>query len=449
MTETVFKSGPPVRIAIVGGGAGGLELAIKLARLTRAGGRARVTLVDERATHLWKPRLHEVAAGLLVAAEEETSYAAQARRHGFDFLLGRVDGLEIDRRELVIAPTAYPSDDPVAQEAGDDLLPGRTLAYDVAVLALGSTVNDFGVPGVREHCYTLDTPSGAERLHRALLARAARVEAGVQHAVRVVIVGAGTTGVELAAELRSAARRLSQYRSLLRPDQLCVTLMERADRALPASPKGVSAYARNMLASHDIELRFGAKVVRVAADGVSVEGGATTPADLIVWASGVKAKQFERPLNGAVSGKDGRIEVDAKLRVRRAEGGVFEELYAMGDCAAAPSGGGLTPATAQAAHQQAGLLARSLSRQTRGREALTFRYRYKGALVSLGGASAVGDVPIPSGGGLRVSGLSAKLAYTGLYEAHIAELFGVWRTAALAISGALRRSAQPAIKLYW
>lgn len=438
------------RVVIVGGGAGGLELAIRLAKLTRPGDRARVTLIDRRLTHIWKPRLHEIAAGLLVAAQEEAGYAAQGRRHGFDFVLGEVTRLDPEHRRIEIGPTSYPADDPVAHATGDDLLSSRTLDYDTAVLAIGSTVNDFGVPGVREHCYTLDSPVEAERLHHALLARAARVKAGVQAELRVVIVGAGTTGVELAAELRNAAGRLSQYRSLLKPGQLGITLLEAAERALPASPPSISTYARHMLAAHDVEMRFEAKVVSVAPDAVGLDGGEVVPADLVVWASGVRAQQLARPLADARYGKNGRLALDPQLRVLRADGRPYDELYGLGDCAAAPlASGGSVGATAQAAHQQAALLARSLARRTRGRAPLAFHYRYRGSLVSLGEGAAVGDVPAPNGGDLRVSGLGAKLAYAGLYEAHLVELFGVWRTAALALSGALRRSAQPTIKLYW
>ena len=445
------EAGDCKRIAIIGGGAGGLELAIRLARLTRHGRRARVTLIDRLPTHTWKPRWHEIAVGLLVEAEEAASYAVQAARHGFDFVLGEVTRLDTERREISVSAVPYPSGDPVAHAVGDDLLPARTLTYDRAVLAIGSTVNDFDTPGVRKHCYTLDTAEGSERLHRALLAWAARVKAGVQAELRVVIVGAGTTGVELAAEMRNAAGRLPELRSLLCADQLSLTLLEMADRPLPGSPQAVSTYARDLLSAHRVDMRFKAKVVRVTADAVEMEGGDSAPADLVVWASGVKARSLATPLQGVRLGKNDRIDVDAQLRALDADGCVVEGLHVIGDCAAAPMDDrAVVPATAQAAHQQAALLARSLARQLRGRAALEFRYRYKGTLVSLGEGSAVGDLPSPSQSGkLEVSGLGAKLAYAALYEAHLAELHGVWRTGALALSGALRRSAQPAVKLYW
>ena len=443
-------TGGAARIVVVGGGAGGLELAIRLARLTRMGDRARVTLVDRRAAHVWKPRLHEIAAGMMTSAEEAADYAAQARRHGFTFVLGEVARLDVAARSLALAATPQPADDPVAAAQHADLLPARTLAYDVAVLALGSTVNDFGTPGVAEHAYALDAPDDADRLHRALLAQAARVEAGVQPALRVVIVGAGTTGVELAGELRDAARRLPRLRSLIRPEQLEVTLLEMGDRPLPGSPHGASAYARRMLQAQHVAMRFGAKVVRVEADAVKLASGNAVGADVIVWASGVKAQRLSTPVEGVRRAKDGRIATDDRLRVLAEDGRVTPGLYGLGDCAAAPlPGGGVAPATAQAAHQQALLLARSLARQERGREPLAFRYRDRGALVSLG-RGAVGDVPgAGRGGELQVSGLGARLAYAGLYEAHQAELFGAWRTSLLALSRALRQSARPRVKMYW
>ena len=438
------------RVVVIGGGAGGLDLAIRLSRLTRMGERARVTLVDPGPGHIWKPRLHEIAVGLLSPSEETAGFAVQARRHGFDFVLGRAERLEVERREVVVAATPQPADDRVADARHADLLPARTLAYDIAVLALGSTVNDFGTPGVAEHCYALDTPRDAERLHGALLAQAARVAAGVQPALRVTIVGAGTTGVELAGELRDAVGRLASFRSLIRSEQVEITLLEMSDRPLPGAPQSTSDYARRMLRAQRVEMRFGAKVVRVEADAVELASGDTIGADVIVWASGVKAQALATPVQGLRVGKDGRMAVDAQLRVLREDGSLVEGVYGVGDCIAAPlADGGVVPATAQAAHQQAGLLARSLARQLRGREALPFRFHYRGTLVSVGDG-AVGDVPGAfAKGELQVSGLGARLAYAALYEQHQTELFGVWRTGALALSRALRRSGQPAVKMRW
>ncbi len=444
-----FDSTDPCRIVVIGGGAGGLELAIRLARATASPRRARVTLVDRRATHVWKPRLHEIAAGLLLPSEEAAGYAEQAHTHGFDFVLGAVTAIDPARREITVAAVDPPANDPIAERRGGELLPQRLLAYGTAVLAVGSTVDDFGTPGVAEHAYTLDDPAGAERLHRAVLAQAARAKAGLQEAVNVVIVGAGTTGVELAAELRDAAARLAQYRSLLHHGQLNVCLVEAAPRPLPQSSEEVSAYARRMLDAHGVAMRFGVKAACVEAAAVALADGTRLASDVTVWASGVKAQALTSAVPGAKRGKTGRLAVDAELRVLGAAGAPIAGLYAIGDCAAPDEDGKPLGATAQAASQEAEHLARSLARQLRGRKALAFHFHYKGSLVSLGAEAAVGDVPTPRGGMFKISGLGARLAYLALYQQHQVELFGWVRATALALGGALRRSARPQVKLWW
>ena len=121
-----------------------------------------------------------------------------------------------------------------------------------------------------------------------------------------------------------------------------------ADRPLASSPRAVSQYARDMLAAHQVDTRFGVKVVRVTPTSVDLDGGESAPADLIVWASGVKAQTLASPFEGLRVVQNGRLAVDTKLRVLRTGGDAIESFYAIGDCAAAPlEAGGVVPATAQ------------------------------------------------------------------------------------------------------
>lgn len=130
------------RIVIVGGGAGGLELAARLGRSLGRRTRAEITLVDISLRHLWKPLLHEVAAGTLDSHADAVEYLAQARAHGFRFRLGRMEGLDRERREIRLG---------AIKDAGGVQIGGpKLLGYDTLVIAVGSTVNDFGVPGVKE-----------------------------------------------------------------------------------------------------------------------------------------------------------------------------------------------------------------------------------------------------------------------------------------------------------
>lgn len=429
-------------ILIVGGGAGGLELAIRLARATGRGRRAQVTLVDPAPGHLWKPRLHEIAVGLLTAAEEQAGFAEQAASHGFGFVLGAVEAIDAETGEARIAAVAGP-------DGSGELIPPRTLRFDTAVLAIGSTVDDFGTPGVFQNCHVLDTPEGAERLHRAILAHATRVAAGEQQRMRIAIVGAGTTGVELAADLRGATDRLAQYRSLLDPSHIDVTLLEMADRPLPGVANDTSEYARRLLADSRVATRFGAKVTRVESGLLHLAGGDEVAADILVWASGVRARALDVTPRPAMA-RSGRMRVTPTLRLVMEDGCEQDRTYALGDCAACFEQGSDKPvgATAQAAHQQARLLARSLSGQLRGAPPLEFKFHDRGTLVSLGARRAVGDVPA-GWGSVRITGLTAKFAYRALYRQHLVVLFGWWRTAASALASRLRRSAALPIKLHW
>src|SRR5690606_25940398 len=175
------------RIVIVGGGAGGLPLACVLGRKLGRRGRAEVTLVDPHPTHVWKPLLHEVAAGRMDPDAHGVDYPALAYRHGFRFRQGAMEGLDREARTIRVAA--------VRDDESGEILPVRDLPWDTLVLAVGSESNDFGVPGVAEHAIPLDTLRQAERFHRRLLAASVRADArkaqGGAAGVDIVIIGAG------------------------------------------------------------------------------------------------------------------------------------------------------------------------------------------------------------------------------------------------------------------
>ncbi|HAQ26554.1 MAG TPA: FAD-dependent oxidoreductase, partial [Pseudomonas sp.] len=143
------------RIVIVGGGAGGLELATRLGNTLGKRGKARVILIDANLTHIWKPLLHEVAAGSLNSSADELNYVAQAKWNHFEFQMGRMNGLDREHKRVHLAASL--------DEQGNELVPARSLDYDTLVIAVGSITNDFGTQGAAEHCICLDTRKQAER----------------------------------------------------------------------------------------------------------------------------------------------------------------------------------------------------------------------------------------------------------------------------------------------
>jgi NADH dehydrogenase len=429
------------RIVIVGGGAGGLELATRLGHSLGRSRRAVITLLDDAPTHIWKPRLHEVAAGLLHAADDELSYAGQAYANSFQFMLGAMSGLDPERREVTLAPVLEPG-------TGLEILGERRFGYDYLVLAVGSKVNDFNTPGVAEYCFMLDDTAQANRLHQKFLSRALQVQMGKADCLRVAIVGAGATGVELAAELHHSVFTLFEYGGMLSPDELELTIVDLADRVLPAADPDMSEYAMDELERRNIRAVLGKRVLAVTEDALHLSDGEIITADVKIWASGVKGHDFLSACPGLQLTPGNQIKVDETLKCVGAD-----RIFAMGDCAQFinPQTKAPLPPTAQAAHQQASLLAKSLPRVIKGEPALPFRFHYRGTLVSLGKHQAVGDLPSfrgPQKTGLQLRGFIAKFLYVSLYRMHLAALYGWPRMVALVVAQWLRGSTRPPVKLH-
>ncbi|PKM30672.1 MAG: FAD-dependent oxidoreductase [Gammaproteobacteria bacterium HGW-Gammaproteobacteria-11] len=440
MTQNTSDTALP-RILIVGGGAGGLELATRLGRRLGKRKRARITLVDANMTHIWKPLLHEVAAGSLNSTEDELNYVAQAKWNHFHFQLGAMRGLDRERRLIKLGA--------ILDDLGQELIPERELGYDYLVLAVGSTTNDFNTPGAAEHCLFLDTRAQAERFHRLLLNQymkaQARGEQSVSERINVAIIGAGATGVELAAELHHAARLLQAYGlDRIRPEDLHINLIEASPRVLPALPERISTPVTETLKSLGVYLHTGAAVKEVTAEHLLLANGECIPASLKVWAAGIRAPAFLTEL-GLETNRINQLAVYSTLQST-----LDKRIFAFGDCAACPAGeaGTFVPPRAQAAHQQASLLAKNLGRVLEGKDLLTYQYRDYGSLISLASFSAVGNLMGNLTGSVMLEGKLARLFYISLYRMHQMALYGVPRTLLLMLSDRIGRSTEPRLKLH-
>jgi len=428
-------------IVIVGGGAGGLELASKLGRKL---GPSRVVLVDSRLTHIWKPSLHEVAAGTLDPHQEGLSYQMLAHDNGFTFVYGALTQLDAPNKSLTVGA--------VRSADGDAILPERSIGYGALVIAVGSGAHYFGVPGALEHTISLNAVEDAERFRLRLLAQLARADAlrgdGHEANVDIVIIGAGATGVELAAELREASGVYAAYglRHLLPRRDVRITVLEGGPRILGPLPERVSAAAHKLLEQRGVKVVTGCQVSAIGAEGISDKEGNTWPASLCVWAAGIRAPEFLGQL-GLPLAKGGQIEVDGQLRVRGVEG-----VYALGDCAACvDSGGQLVPPRAQAAHQQADYLLDVFLRAARGRAPSLAPYRYRdyGSLVSFGHRNSVGSLMGSlKGMNFFVDGLFARMMYASLHLMHHAAVLGMVKTAVLAVARFLIKRSTPLVKLH-
>lgn len=428
------------RIVIVGGGAGGLELATRLGKSLGKRGKAEITLVDANLTHIWKPLLHEVAAGSLNSSEDELNYVAQAKWNHFNFQLGRMSGLERESKQIQLAATL--------DEEGRELLPARTLAYDTLVIAVGSNTNDFGTLGAAQHCLFLDTRKQAERFHQQLLNHYLRAHAGdvASEKISVAIVGAGATGVELAAELHHAAHELAAYGlDRIQPEDMHITVIEAGPRVLPALPERISVPVHKTLEKLGITVMTNASVSEVTAEGMKTASGEVIPASLKVWAAGIRAPAFLKDIDGLETNRINQLVVRPTLQTT-----LDDDIFAFGDCAACPQPDSdrNVPPRAQAAHQQASMLAKSIAARLEGKPLPTYEYKDYGSLVSLSRFSAVGNLMGNLTGSVMLEGWLARMFYVSLYRMHQMALYGTFRTLMLMLGSRIGRGTEPRLKLH-
>ncbi len=429
---------------IVGGGAGGLELATRLGNRLGKRGKAEITLVDRARTHLWKPLLHEIAAGSMDLGVHQIEYLAQSHWHHFRYRVGEMTGLDRARRLVHVAP--------FHDEEGNQVTAARTVPYDTLVMAVGSQTNDFGTPGVQQHAISLETPRQAERFHQRLVnacirahAQAGPLKPGQLH---VAIIGAGATGVELAAELHNTTRQTVAY-GLDRIDperDIRLNLIEAAERILPVLPESLAKAAHQLLEKLGVNVLTSARVAEVMPGAVRLADGRLVPAELIVWAAGIKAPDFLKDLDGLETNRINQLVVRPTLQTTR-----DESIFAIGDCAACPwpEKGGLVPPRAQAAHQQASHAVRQLANRHAGRPLQPYHYRDFGSLVSFGEYSVVGSLMgALVGGDLFIEGRFARLMYLSLYKMHELALHGFTKVALDTLARMITRRTEPHVKLH-
>ncbi|MEO5677638.1 MAG: NAD(P)/FAD-dependent oxidoreductase [Usitatibacter sp.] len=430
----------PHRIVVVGGGAGGLELATRLGERFGRSNHAHVILVDRSRTHLWKPLLHEVAAGSMDIHDHQLDYLAQARWHRFTFVLGALTGLDRERRQIVVGG--------VKDDEGQEILPERHIAYDTLVLAIGSESNDFGTPGVREHAFTIDSAWQAHLFHRRLVNACFRANFANDGAVlHIAIVGAGATGVEFAAELHNTLRVLTAYglENFDPERQIRIAIVEAGARILPGLPEHIAEGTLKVLGELGVEVLTSERVVEVRRDGLKTATGREVSGDFTVWAAGIRCSNVLKEIGGLETNRLNQLVVKPTLESTR-----DANVFALGDCAACPwIGERLVPPRAQAAHQQARHLVTTVARRARGLAPEPYRYRDFGSLVSLGNYNTVGQLMgFISSEKFRVEGWVAKFFYVSLYRQHIWALHGFWRMALDTLARMIRRQTEPKVKLH-
>lgn len=433
-----------IQIVVVGGGAGGLEL---VRRLGAKYGRKHhdIILVERNRTHIWKPLLHEVAAGSLDANLDEVGYRNHCHRWGYRFFLGTLEGIDRERREIHVAP--------LLDDDGSELIGRHAIRYDYLVLAVGSVTNDFGTPGVRQHCMVLDDRAQADRFRNRLLnhclrvSRAMSADPASDEYVRVAVVGGGATGVELSAELFNAAAGLRHYGlETFDESRLRVTLIEAGPRILPALPEKLAAAAQAELEALGVRVLTDTRVTEATRDAIVTQGGEHITAELRVWAAGVKGERALHHIGGLETNPNDQLLVRPTLQTT-----LDDRIFALGDCCSCldPKTGRPVPPRAQAAHQMASSVFRNLVHMMEGRPLKPFEYHDHGSLVSISRFSTVGSLMGNLiGGRMAIEGRLARFVYVSLYRMHLIAIHGWLRGIGLIALGRVNTIIRPRLKLH-
>jgi NADH dehydrogenase len=431
------------QIVVVGGGAGGLEL---VTRLGAHFGREDfdIILVEKSSTHIWKPLLHEVAAGALDANLDEVGYRSHGHDWGYRYFYGTMEGVDRQNRHVLIAP--------ILDEDGTEIMGRHRIRYDYLVLAVGSVSNDFGTKGVAQYCIFLDSREQADRFRNTLLNYCLRVSRTlVQNpdadaTVRVDIVGGGATGVELAAELYNAAVALRHYGlEVFDESRLKVTLIEAGPRILPMLPEKLAEAAHKELEALGVRVITGEQVVEATSEGMITRSGELIKADLKVWAAGVKGPDMLATL-GLETARSNQLVVKPTLQVTQ-----DDRIFAIGDCAwFVPKGQTRpVPPRAQAAHQMAATAFHNIRALIRDKPLADFVYHDHGSLVSLSHFSTVGSLMGNLiGGRMAIEGRLARLVYVSLYRMHLIAIHGWFKGLTLILVGHVNQIIRPKLKLH-
>ena len=390
-------------VVVIGGGFGGLQAALHLARLP-----VNVTLIDRRNFHLFQPLAYQVATGALSPAE--IAYPLRRvfrRRNNVEVLLAEVTDFDLDARRVQLAP--------VAGEHAPD-----SIAYDTLIVSGGSRYNYFGHDAWADAAPNLKSLEGALTLRRRILEafEAAELEPDPSRRaswLTFVVVGGGPTGVEMAGQLAEIARDLRRDFRSLDSSAASILLVEAGDRVLREFPDSLSRRAMRSLTRLGVSVRLDHSVVDVGAasvtlsddDGASDVIGART----VIWAAGVVASHLGASLAqraGLEVDRAGRVEVRPDLSLTG-----HPEVLAIGDMIRVRQDDGAVralPGLAPVAMQEGRHAARVVRNRLRGRPTRPFRYHDKGNLATIGRASAVADVkPV------RLSGFVAWVTWLAVH----------------------------------
>ena len=383
------------RIVILGGGFGGVSAARRLERLFGGSKDVEIVLISDQNFLLFTPMLPEVPSSSIEAKHIVSPIRAFFRRA--EFMNAEV--LSIDLQEWTVSASHCPQCE------------SANVSFDHLVLALGSTTNFFGLPGVAEHALPMKTLSDAMTLRNHIIDLFEHADMQPSPEARkamltFVVAGGGFAGVETVAEIGDFLRTAGRFYRRIQPEDVRVVLVHAGPRILPEISESLGQYAAQELRKNGVEIFFETQVASATPSGVELTSGATIPSRTLVWTAGVTPSPLLASLPCARNTR-GQVLVNEFLEVPGPPG-----IWALGDCAEVrdPETGQPYPPTAQHAIREGKIIAENIAASLQGGSKKAFRYKPLGTLASLGRRSAVAEIL-----GVRFSGFFAWWLWRTIY----------------------------------
>src|SRR5712672_1537584 len=392
------RPGQKPRIVIIGGGFAGLAAARALKRAN-----VEITLVDRRNHHIFQPLLYQVATAVLSPSEIAAPIRQlEATQRNVTGLLAEVTGIDIASHTI---------------EASSPGVGVRKIGFDYLVIATGMRPSYFGHDEFARFAPALKNLNDAETIRAKILGafeRAAMTEDEGERARQMtfVLVGAGPTGVELAASLAQMVKvTLRGNFRRIDPAKASIILLDGAKRVLSTFAEPLSRRVTRRLTKLGVKVLTGVKVETVDEQGV-IAGGSRIPSATVLWTAGVAASPIPKML-GTKTDRAGRALVDPFLKVVDAPG-----VFVVGDAASVTQNEHPVPGVAQAAIQEGRYVGRLIAKELKGRKVKRpFRYFDKGNMAVVGKNYAVLER-----GWLRTSGFLTWLVWACVHILSLPQL---------------------------
>jgi NADH:ubiquinone reductase (H+-translocating) len=383
-------------IVIIGAGYGGITAGLRAARLLRRYPDYQIHLIDKNPYHTLKTQLHEAAV----------------RRTEVTIPVDRI----IRNRNILFHLEEVDKVDPV----NFTVHMGKTdLPFSYLVLALGGQANFYGIPGLKEFAFPLQTFQDAQRIydHITELCSKASAETNEQKRralLRFVIGGGGLSGVEFASELADYIVK-NTHDCHIPLSELEIVIVESEKRIVPYMKESFAETIKKKLTEKKVKVLTGTKIINQTPEAVSLSSGEVLKTKTLIWTGGISISGLMNE-SGLKTGHSGRVLVDKFLRI---EG--FSFIYAIGDNALAvnPATGNPVPAAAQFALQQGRLAADNIYAEITGKEKKIYRPKVMGEIVGLGRHLAVGWLALPFLKKFTFAGFVGSLIKTAIQEKHI------------------------------